>query len=80
MVMAHVMGLPVEESLAGALPFLGALWIAIVASIRKPRGFARPRLKTGRQATQAPSSSKAPRVQSVHGAHCICARCRGARA
>lgn len=36
---AHIAGIPVEEALAMALPVLGAMYAAIMASLRSRRRF-----------------------------------------
>jgi hypothetical protein len=36
-VLAHIAGIPVEESLAMAVPVLGAMYVALMASLRSRR-------------------------------------------
>jgi hypothetical protein len=37
LIVAHIAGIPVEESLAMAVPVLGATYVALMASIRARR-------------------------------------------
>ena len=37
MIVAHIAGLPVEETVAMAIPALGATYVAIMASLRSRR-------------------------------------------
>jgi hypothetical protein len=37
MILAHIGGIPIEESLAMAVPALGAAYVAIMASLRARR-------------------------------------------
>jgi hypothetical protein len=36
-VLAHIAGIPLEESLAMAVPVLGAMYVALMASLRSRR-------------------------------------------
>jgi hypothetical protein len=37
MIVAHIAGIPIEETIAMAVPVLGATYVAIVASLRARR-------------------------------------------
>ena len=37
MIIAHIAGIPLEESLVMALPVLGAMYVALMASLRSRR-------------------------------------------
>jgi hypothetical protein len=39
MIVAHIAGIPIEETIAMAAPLLGATYVAIMASLRSRRRF-----------------------------------------
>lgn len=47
-VLAHIAGIPVEETIAMAAPVLGATCAALMATLRNHRGRRRPRRRDDR--------------------------------